>query len=259
MMSALRSSRHSAGMAGRTTSSAASAISKKSMPVLTPILSNTPIERLDRGVARAGAEAAACCRRSAWRPPGRPRTELATPRPRFSWPWKPTWASSPSSATSAATRSADTVEDQRAGRVDDVDALAAGVGHDPGLRGQHLRRLVCAIIRKPTVSRPSSRASPKCWIETSASVQWVAIRQIERAVVRRLVDVFLGAHAGQHQEGDLGLLGGLRGELDQLLLGGLGEAVVERRAAEAVAVGHLDDRHARGVERGDDRAGPRPW
>ncbi len=37
---------------------------------------------------------------------------------------------------------------------------------------------VWLIIRKPTVSRPSSRARPKCWIEVSASVQWVAIRQI---------------------------------------------------------------------------------
>ncbi|SLJ81406.1 Uncharacterised protein [Mycobacteroides abscessus subsp. abscessus] len=38
---------------------------------------------------------------------------------------------------------------------------------------------VCDIIRKPTVSRPSSRARPKCWMETSASVQWVAMRQME--------------------------------------------------------------------------------
>ena len=37
---------------------------------------------------------------------------------------------------------------------------------------------VWLIIRKPTVSSPSSRASPKCWIEVSASVQCVAIRQI---------------------------------------------------------------------------------
>jgi hypothetical protein len=37
----------------------------------------------------------------------------------------------------------------------------------------------CDIIRKPTVSRPRSRASPKCCSDTSASVQWVAIRQID--------------------------------------------------------------------------------
>ena len=36
--------------------------------------------------------------------------------------------------------------------------------------------------------------------------------------------------------------------------GVLREAVVERRAAEAVAVGDLDDRHAGVVERADDRA-----
>ena len=38
---------------------------------------------------------------------------------------------------------------------------------------------VWAIIKKPTVSRPRSRASAKCCSETSASVQWVAIRQME--------------------------------------------------------------------------------
>jgi hypothetical protein len=38
---------------------------------------------------------------------------------------------------------------------------------------------VWLIIRKPTVSSPSSRARPKCCSEVSASVQWVAIRQIE--------------------------------------------------------------------------------
>ncbi len=37
---------------------------------------------------------------------------------------------------------------------------------------------VWLIIKKPTVSRPSSRARPKCWMDTSASVQWVAMRQI---------------------------------------------------------------------------------
>lgn len=34
----------------------------------------------------------------------------------------------------------------------------------------------CAIIRNPTVSRPISRARPKCWTEMSASVQCVAMR-----------------------------------------------------------------------------------
>ena len=39
--------------------------------------------------------------------------------------------------------------------------------------------MVWDIIKNPTVSRPSSRASPKCWMDTSASVQWVAMRQID--------------------------------------------------------------------------------
>ena len=38
---------------------------------------------------------------------------------------------------------------------------------------------LCAIIRNPTVSRPMSRASPKCWADTSASVQWVAMRMTD--------------------------------------------------------------------------------
>ncbi len=46
----------------------------------------------------------------------------------------------------------------------------------------------------------------------------------------------------------------LGSELDELLLGRLGEAVVERRSAQAVAVGHLDDRDAGGVECADDVA-----
>ena len=36
---------------------------------------------------------------------------------------------------------------------------------------------LCAIIKNPTVSSPSSRATAKCWTEMSASVQCVAIRQ----------------------------------------------------------------------------------
>ena len=65
-------------------------------------------------------------------------------------------------------------------------------------------------------------------------------------------DVVLGAEAGQHEEGDLGLLGRLHRGADQVELGRVAEAVVERRAAEAVAVGDLDDRHAGVVEGGHD-------
>ena len=81
--------------------------------------------------------------------------------------------------------------------------------------------MVWLIIRKPTVSRPSSRASPKCWIG-HVGLGAVGGDPADRAaVVLRLLDVVLGADAGQHQEGDLGFLGGLGRELDQLLLGRL--------------------------------------
>ena len=80
-------------------------MSKKSIPVFTPILSNTPIS------ASTGALPAPAPNRrhdpSICLAPARTAsTLLATPSPRFSCPWKPTWASPPSSATNAATRSA---------------------------------------------------------------------------------------------------------------------------------------------------------
>jgi hypothetical protein len=58
------------------------------------------------------------------------------------------------------------------------------------------------IIRKPTVSMPSSRAYSMCCLETSASVQWVAIRTDAGtpASVGRL-EVVHGADAGQQQGG----------------------------------------------------------
>ncbi len=103
---------------------------------------------------------------------------LATPRPRFSWPWKPTSASEPISATSAATRSA---------VCSMISAPAESTTYTHWQPASTMIRACFAstsggwvwlIIRKPTVSRPSSRASLKCCWETSASVQCVAIRQI---------------------------------------------------------------------------------
>ena len=113
---------------------------------------------------------------------------------------------------------------------------------------------VWLIIRKPTVSRPSSRASPKCWIETSASVQWVAIRQIWPPLSCASRMSSLVPTPGSIRNAILASLRGLGRDLDELLLGGLGEPVVEAGPAEAVAVGHLDHRHAGGVERLDDVA-----
>ncbi len=203
MISASRSSRHSSSITGRTTSSAASMISRTSMPVRMPSLSQTATSASTACCPRRRRTGA--CEPSICTAPARTAsTELATPSPRFSWPWKPTCASSPSSATSAATRSADLLEDQRAGRVDDVHALAAGVGHDPRLLRQRLRRLASAPSsgsrRSPARARGRGRSAAS---EMSASVQCVAMRQIERAEVLRPSDVVLDADARQHQDGDL--------------------------------------------------------
>ena len=75
------------------------------MPVVQPSLSQTPMN------ASSGVLPAPAPKRrtepSIWVAPARAAmTVLETPRPRFSWPWKPTSASSPISATTAATRSA---------------------------------------------------------------------------------------------------------------------------------------------------------
>src|SRR5699024_5670417 len=74
------------------------------------------------------------------------------------------------------------------------------------------------------------------------------------AVVARGEDVVLDAQSGQREERDLGLGGGLGRDLDEFLVVGLGEAVVEGGAAEAVTVGDLDDGHPGTVEGPDDVA-----
>ena len=146
------------------------------------------------------------------------------------------------------------VEHQRAGGVDDVDALASGVGHDAGLGGQFLRRNGVRHHQEPDGFQPQLAGQTEV-LDRHVGLGAVGGDPADRpAVVLGLFDVLLGAHAGQHQEGDLGLVGGLGGELDQLLLGRLGEAVVERRAAQTVAVGDLDHRHTRGVQGGHDGA-----
>ena len=146
------------------------------------------------------------------------------------------------------------LEDQRTGRVDDVHALAAGVDHDPCLFRQPLRRL-----------RVRHHQEPDGLQIQVASQSEVLDRDVGLGAVRRDpdhgdpevgdgADVVLGAEAGQHERGDLRLLGLVDGGGDQRPLVLEGESVVERRSAEAVAVGDLDDRHAGTVESGDDAA-----
>ncbi len=65
--------------------------------------------------------------------------------------------------------------------------------------------VLCAIMRNPTVSMPRLRASPKCWMDTSASVQWVAIRATEAPASWAALQVVHGADAGHQQHRDRGL------------------------------------------------------
>ena len=58
--------------------------------------------------------------------------------------------------------------------------------------------------------------------------------------------------AGQQQHGELRLLHGRGGGLDQLEFVDLGEAVLDRRTGEAVAVGDFEHRHAGRIERAGD-------
>ena len=137
-----------------------------------------------------------------------------------------------------------------AGRVDDVDALGAVVVHEHAPARQLLAaRAMCAIIRKPTVSRPSSRARPKCWSETSASVQCVATRTMGTPLSWAMLQVVDGADAREAAARRPWRASCAGSTAPQVLLVGVRrEAVVDRGAAQAVAVRDLDDRHAGGVE-----------
>ena len=73
----------------------------------------------------------------------------------------------------------DFFEDHRTRGVDDVHALAPGVGHDPGLLGQLLRRDRCAPSSRSPPSRDRSRGPARSAATAmSASVQCVAMRTI---------------------------------------------------------------------------------
>ena len=217
-------------------------MSKKSMPVLTPILSNTPMSA-STGALPAPAPNRRTLPSICLAPARTASTELATPEAEVLMAVEAHLGVVAEFGDQGGDPVRHALEHQGARGIDDIDALAAGVGHDPGLLGQLLRRGVWLIIRKPTVSRPRSRAKPKCWMDTSASVQWVAIRQIDPPLPWASLMSSLVPTPGSIRKAILASFGGLGRELDQFLLRGLGEPVVERRATEAVAVGDLDDGH----------------
>ena len=209
MMTARRSFTHSPSITGRTTSSATSIIFEH-VEAGADARGGRPRRRsTSSGVLPAPAPKARVEPSICTAPARTARTLLATDSPRFSWPWKPTCASSPTSATSAATRSADLLQDHGAGRVDHVDALAAGVGHDPGLGRQRLGRLAVGHHQE---ARPSPARAPgpgrSAGSAMSASVQCVAIRTIDTPRSAQALMSSLVPRPGQHQRRDPGPGGG---------------------------------------------------
>ena len=145
-------------------------------------------------------------------------------------------------------------EHQGAGRVDDVHALRAGVDHDAGLCGEFGRPDAVRQHEEPDrlQAEPPGRGEV-----LHADVGLGAVRGDARdlgTAVVGVLDVADRGHPGQHQERDAGLPGLLDRGGDQRELVGAGEAVVEARAAEAVAVAHLDHPDVGRVERGHDAA-----
>ncbi|SKU49982.1 Uncharacterised protein [Mycobacteroides abscessus subsp. abscessus] len=144
------------------------------------------------------------------------------------------------------------VQDQRTRGIHHVYALAAGVCHYPRLLGQFLRRDGVRHHQEANGFQTALTGEPEV-LDRDVGLGAVSGDATDRpAVALRLDDVFLGAYARQHQEGDLGIRRGLGGKLDQFLLRGFRESVVERGSAQTVAVSHLDDRDAGAVQRRHD-------
>ena len=91
-----------------------------------------------------------------------------------------------------------------------------------------------------------------CCSETSASVQWVATRMVCTPRLVRHLQVIDGADARQQQGRHLGLLHQRDHGAQVFLVGVRRKAVVDRGAAQAVAVGHFDQRHAGRVQAAGD-------
>ena len=174
---------------------------------------------------------------------------MATPSERFWCPWKPTCASLPDRRDQCGDSGLGLGEHQRAGRVDGVDALAARVDHDPALPGQLLGRGAVAHHQEADRLHAERPGQPEV-LDRDVRLGAVGGDPGHRgAGLASVAEVVHGADAGDQQDGDLGRgrLLGRRTDQDDVL--DLGEAVVERRAADAVAVADLDHLDAGAVER----------
>ena len=142
----------------------------------------------------------------------------------------------------------------RAGGVDHVHALRAGVGHDPGL---------LAIFDGADPVREHQEANGfhaqvargREVLDGHVGLGAVGRDPGDRApALVDLAQVLHGAQTGQHQHRDLGLRRRLTAAATSLGRLTQAEPVVEGRAGQPVAVGHLDDLDAGGVQGVHDHA-----
>src|SRR6185437_5444622 len=148
----------------------------------------------------------------------------------------------------------DLLQDEGARGVGDVDTLAAGVGHDPGLGRQDVGRLGVGHHQEADRLQPDLPGQAEV-LDGDVGLGAVGGDADHRGPqVGDGPDVVADPEAGEHQAGDLGPLGPGHRFGDQLPLADGRLAVVERRPAEAVAVTDLDDGDPGGVEGGDDGA-----
>ena len=181
-------------MAGLMTSSDASTIWRKSTPVRPAELVADADERLERRVAGAGAEAAdravdlGGARAGGDDGVGDAEAEVLV-----------AVEADVGHVADLGDERGDPVggllHDQRAGGVDDVDALAAGVDHDPRLLGQHLGRLGVAHHQEADGLQAELAGQPEV-LDRDVGLGAVGGDPADlAAVVLRGADVVLGADA----------------------------------------------------------------
>ena len=176
-------------------------------------------------------------------------SEFAMPIAMLWWPWKPISVSGLSAAAQGTDARRHVLREHVAGRVGAVDAVGAVALHELAPAAPVPRAsTMCAIMRKPTVSRPSLRE--RCDVllgDVRLGAVGCDAHGRHAALVGQL-QVLDGADPRQQQGGHPGALE-LRDHRAQVFLVAVRrKAVVDRGAAQAVAVRHLDERHAGRVQ-----------
>jgi hypothetical protein len=106
-------------------------------------------------------------------------------------------------------------QDHRPGGVDHVDALATGVGHDPGLPGQQFRGDAVGHHQEPDRLQTDLASQPEM-LNRHVGLGAVGGDAHDRQTdVLDEADVVHRADARHHQRGDLGLRGALHSGFHQ--------------------------------------------